>query len=335
MLRIRPFMTIGALFLIAACGSTKTDKPSGPAADNKQQGLGASNSQAGGVGGAAGAGGGFQLPPGPLFKASYDINVKAMGIDVCAGKADLLVTNKFTVEIPQAKISCLANLCQFDLASALAGVSQGQGTQGLLSTAKIENGILKLGSIMGMTFNPPRPVFLVPFSMTQKELSQINVSQPTTVSGPAGTDSGTIDLRVTSVDERLTAGDGLVYNKVLRWEMTTTGFETVKPQGLLFDRIAFAWGLEPISIPSIEISGRLSDMMKMAGGGAGGAGGASGGCNIPLLGGLGGGAAGGGGLGGVLGGGGLGAAVGVITKLTTFTASLKMTSQTSLDPTKP
>lgn len=304
---------------VAACGkSDKVDNGNDGKTPSKQgvSDLGTNPSTAA----AASTGSGFQLPPGPLFRAQYDITVNALGMDVCNGKAELLVTNKFTFEIPQAKISCLANLCQFDLGATLAGVSQSSGGQGMLSGAKVENGIVKLPVVMGGRFTPERPVFLIPFSLKPEELAKIDINQQTTVQGAAGeTASGNIRLNVLGINETYTANDGIAYNKVLRWQMTAdSGFDAVKPKYLLFDSFKAAWNLDPIAIPEISVTGRLKQMMGMAGGaGAGG-----GGCSI-----LSGAGGGGGGI--------LSTITTLITATTSFTATLKLSGQTSLDPSKP
>lgn len=244
--------------------------------------------------------GGFQLPATPLLRAQYDITVDALGMTVCHGKADLNVTNKFTFEIPQAKVNCFASLCQFDLSKALAGMSQSNGGQGILAGAKVENGVVSVPSVSGATFTPPRLTFLVPFSMTPEELAKINLSQQTSVAGPNGEqDSGTISLSVLGVNESITGNDGVTYNKVVRWQISSQGFNSVKPKFLLFDSLKMAWNLDPIAVPELVIAGQMNQMSVLSGGG---------GCGL--------------GGGGILGG------IG-------FVATLKLATQTSIDPNKP
>jgi hypothetical protein len=197
-----------------------------------------------------------------VAEASYDISVTSRsGASLCLGTASIEITSDFAMKFPAAKISCVS--LTIDLAKVLGATQSSMGNNNMSSDGKM----LYMDSFGSAKFEPARPFLVGPIIQDPSEYEGFSKSGDYTVtydkSGVQDTKSGKINVKVLETQGKYNAGNfDKKLDKVLHWQMTTTGFDGVPVANtFLFDKIEFYWNTRPIMVPKIVIEGYLGDFV--------------------------------------------------------------------------
>jgi len=192
--------------------------------------------------------------------------------ELCHGDAQLTIMSDFSLKIPTAKIQCMAYTV--DLAGLLAsngglsGLSGGSG-QDASGNLSDDGMVLSVKNIAGGEFTPPRPLLLGPIIQDSSKFAGFHRTSNHTLvaqdeTGKTMTANGSFAIQVLDVDTTYeNKWVGKAFDKVLRWQMTTSGFTGIPARyGLIFQSWEWLWNVRPIMIPKIEIKGHLSDFVS-------------------------------------------------------------------------
>jgi len=209
--------------------------------------------------------------------ARYAIKITSdSGAVLCRGVVDLTIMTNFSIELPEAFITCGGNM-NIDLASVLSGgigggdsgkgILDGFGDKGGDSPVSHDGKVLSLSEIAGVKFDPPRPLMLGPIINNPddfKDFERTVSSSATHKSGKTG--SGKFKLKVLNHQGKysnpLMEKSGLdPFKNVMHWEMKTSGFEGfTASEGLIIEKFEWYWNTRPLMIPEIQIEGNLGDL---------------------------------------------------------------------------
>lgn len=248
------------------------------------------------------------LPDGDLIDTTYELVVrsKLFNMEVCKGDIQLVVSlaaGAPSFKFPQGMMECMMGI-KMDMAKMMAGISAPPATGGPAAGPGIvvDGKVIRLQGIGTAKFSPARPFLLSIFAEKPENLAGFSVNDniSATDSKDGKSASGNVGLNVLAVNETISLdGFSKPFTKNLRWEITASGFEGVNRVTMfLFDRVEFAFNLDPIAIPKIQMVGKLKDFMAAAPGSTG----ASALGSLSSIGGTGGGGIFGGVLGGFIGG---------------------------------
>lgn len=194
--------------------------------------------------------------------ASYDISVTSRsGASLCLGSASIEITSDFAMKFPAAKISCVS--LTIDLAKVLGATQSSISDSGMSSDSKM----IYMKSFGSAKFDKPRPFLIGPIIQNPSEYEGYTNNGDYTViyekNGVQNSKSGKINVKVLETQSNYSAGNfDKKLDKVLHWQMTTTGFDGVPVANtFLFDKIEFYWNTRPIMVPKIVIEGFLGDFI--------------------------------------------------------------------------
>jgi hypothetical protein len=212
---------------------------------------------------------------GSFIKAHYKVTANVLGMGVCNGEVDISIdpalgaTGKL-LDI-QGGMSCMGQ--ELDFAQMIGSGAEPPKT----AIADHVMGFEAMGPIL---FQPARPFFPIFIATQKKDLRNLSVSRNLQMQNQATGEAGigTIAVNVTEFEAAYQPPPMVrTFKNCLRYNATTTGFDTVKDKftNFLFDKIEMVISLDPIAIPYILFQGKVADAMaaqNAQGGGGGGLG---------------------------------------------------------------
>lgn len=204
----------------------------------------------------------------PVFSSEYDVSIKTRsGTTLCKGHTKINVNSNFSLAFADSALKCLT--ADVDMSKLLGSANGGSG--GVLSDGKkvtSDGKVLRVSSVGNATFNPPRPLLMGPVVQDVNSFQGFSEEKAYAVQtvNPNASASGTIRVEVEGINESYkpaTYAGPLVFNKIMRWKLTTTGFDGIAKAGaLLFDSMEFYWNINPIAIPRMVIESNLTELTK-------------------------------------------------------------------------
>ena len=206
-------------------------------------------------------------PVSKVAEASYDIAVTSRsGASLCLGSASIEIDSNFAMKFPAAKLSCVS--LTIDLAKVLGATQASVSNEGMSSDGKM----IYMETFGSAKFEPARPFLVGPVIQDPSDYEGYTKNGDYTVSfqngGVSDTKSGKINIKVIETNGKYESSKfDKKLDKVMHWQMTTTGFEGVPVANtFLFDKIEFYWNTRPIMVPKIVIEGFLGDFISQSDG---------------------------------------------------------------------
>ncbi len=203
--------------------------------------------------------------PVPIATATYRVRVFGQsGSELCSGAVDLELMSNLGFGPANGGMVCVGQ--KIDFGRMLRGLS---GASAPEIDVFADGLMIRVRTIGGVAFNPPRPLILGPIVQDTAPfigLNQTNKHQATwkdPATGKLVNSTGTSVVRVIGVNERYDSSVlGKTFDRILHWEMTSTGFDGIpKSDAMIFDRIEMLWNTRPLAIPKIVIQGNVSSFL--------------------------------------------------------------------------
>lgn len=213
-------------------------------------------------------------PPGPAASAplpaivmNYNLEVRFVDdvllsdlseTPICTGGIALTFKTDFEPE-PNVTLNCLG----IDLSGLINNANIFDSVTGLqvgLENIFYEDGIVKLDSLMGAQYNPPRPVFIKPFFYDTQDYVGFSSTINTTVTaenllGNPVSEPGTMTLNVVDMSTPFEVSGLDVMAETAHFTIDSTGFEGVSPlSGLTFERLELWYSPAPLALPKINLA---------------------------------------------------------------------------------
>jgi hypothetical protein len=204
----------------------------------------------------------------PTVKAKYDIKVLTRsGTRLCAGQVLIIINSNMSLSIPESSLKCLT--ATIHLSKLLGSVNNGTG--GAMSSdatnaadVSSDGRILRKKTVGTAQFMPARPLIIGPIVQDPSKFMGLFDNQTYQVQDNGASGTGNIALQVLAVNTTFkpeTFTGTMVFDKVIHWQMLTSGFEGInRAQAFLFDKIEFYWNSNPIAIPRIILEADIEDL---------------------------------------------------------------------------
>lgn len=222
-----------------------------------------------------------------LLKAKYAVGVRLKGrngpfgllnlLDLapCSGEIQIDVNPSMqaleTGDISQllvissAKpIDCPVIGSSIDIAKVLGGLfSTPTGSKGLPITK--DGDVLALKSLLGVSYEPARPLFPSLLSSKKEDLAKLAVTKQVTATDDKGAHSGTCSLTMNSYDAAYQSpGMAFTFPKTMYFTNRMTGFDGLDPlKGLLFEELSFRLSVGPIALAQIGVGGQADKLLPI------------------------------------------------------------------------
>ncbi len=204
--------------------------------------------------------------PVSIATATYRVRVFGQsGAELCSGAVDLELMSDLGFGPANGGMICVGQ--KIDFGRMLRGLS---GNSAPEIDVLADGLMIRVRTIGGVAFNPPRPLILGPMvqdtapfiGLNQTSQHQATWKNPET--GKTVNSSGTTVVRVIGVNERYDSSFlGKRFDRILHWEMTSTGYDGIpKSDAMIFDRIEMLWNARPLVIPKIVIQGNVSSFIS-------------------------------------------------------------------------
>jgi len=193
------------------------------------------------------------------------------GDPVCHGTAQINIMTNFSMQFPEAQITCLN--FTIDLAGIL-GSSFATNSPGL-SNLSSDGKMLYIKQIANAEFDPPRPFILGPIVQDASVYRgyKLTVPESITVNDPTShlqkTGQGQFDVVVNGIGLNYsnTLSPKNNFSNVMDWQIGASGFDGIPTKdGLLIKKMEWWWNVEPVMIPKLEITGDLGGFIGSTGG---------------------------------------------------------------------
>ena len=221
------------------------------------------------------------------LKASFKVTVRLDGsggflglanlihLEACNGPLDLAVNpsaealktgdiSKLLVIGASQPINCPAIQSSIDISKLLGGFFAAKPTGEGLPIKKVGD-VLALTSLLGVSYEPARPLFPSLLAGKKENLAQLSTSSATTATFDGRSYQGTFGLEMKEYDTPYQPpGMSFTFPKSMYFSTTASGFEGLDPlKGLIFDQLNFRLSIAPIAITQIEVKGRADKLISI------------------------------------------------------------------------
>jgi len=222
-----------------------------------------------------------------LLKAKYAVNVHLKGrngplgllnlldLKPCSGEIQIDVNPSMqaleTGDISQLLVISAANpidcpviQSKIDIAKVLGGLFASPTNQKGLPIAK-DGDVLALKSLLGVTYEPARPLFPSLLAGKKEDLAKLSVTRQVTATSEKGTHSGTCSLTMENFDAAYTPpGMSFTFPKTMQFTNRMSGFTGLDPlKGLLFEQLGFRLSVAPIALAQITVGGQADKLLPI------------------------------------------------------------------------
>ena len=206
-----------------------------------------------------------------VYQAKFAVSVDAkdgQGMNLCKGDAFITVYTDMSAR-PTGKLACIAEMNK-DLSQMFDGEAE---KEPILPGVYAESGIIQRSAnpkagTEGSHFDPPMPFILGPIVQNPDLLKNYRHSEASTLrvispSGYSMDTTGSFTIDVVNHSETVTADlTGEVYDNVIHWRNTSSGFQNViKADHKIFDQWDWWWRPRPISIVKMEMRTTLGELV--------------------------------------------------------------------------
>ena len=221
------------------------------------------------------------------LKASFKVTVRLDGaggflglanlihLEACQGAVNLAVNpsaealktgdiSKLLVLGASQPINCQVIQSTIDISKILGGFFSAKPTGEGLPIKKVGD-VLALTSLLGVSYEPARPLFPSLLAGKKEKLAQLSTSAVTTATLDGKAYQGTFGLEMKEYDTPYQP-PGMSFNfpKSMHFLTTASGFEGLDPlKGLIFDQLNFRVSVAPIAITQIEVKGRADKLISV------------------------------------------------------------------------
>lgn len=210
-------------------------------------------------------------PTSAIAKATYEIHVKTVSIELCGGEAQATINSDFTLTLPEAYLKCMG--IKVDLTSMVGDMLGKQGAVTATQDDPIKgividsNGIIRLKKVGTTAFDPARAMMVMPLVKDPTQYQNIDETKDYKATAEDGTiGTGQIGFKVIGVNETFKPENNPdTYSKIVHIQMTAQGFTEMTSQqrmkAALIQRVELMFNMAPIAIPKVVVEGATKDMI--------------------------------------------------------------------------
>jgi hypothetical protein len=161
-------------------------------------------------------------------------------------------------------IDCPVIGSKIDIAKVLGGLfSTPTGAKGL-PIAK-DGDVLALKSLLGVSYEPARPLFPSLLSSKKEDLAKLSVTRQVTATSDKGAHTGTCSITMNSYDTAYQPpGMAFTFPKTMHFTNRMSGFDGLDPlKGLLFEELGFRLSIGPIALAQIAVGGQADKLLPI------------------------------------------------------------------------